>query len=156
MNAGNPEVRTLLAPISGGAVMLPSSVVAQVVDYSEARPYKGAPGWLLGEVRWNNWSLPVVSFAILAGKTSREQAGVGNRMLVVKSLSDSSVTPYFGILIEGVPRMLKIKPSGLTKPKQLKEHPCVFREVTVGGERVLIPELAEIVSSLEQFISEQG
>jgi len=143
------EVRTLLAPVSGGTVMLPGSVVAQVIDFSEPRPYEDAPGWLLGEVRWNNWSVPVVSFAMLAGKATGEKTGGGSRMLVVKSLSDSAATPYFGILIGGIPRMLKVQSASLTEPKRIEGHPCVFREVTVGEERVLIPELEEIVSAIE-------
>lgn len=154
MNAGQ-EVRTLLAPINGGTIMLPSSVIAQVIDFSEAIPYKEAPDWLLGEVRWSNWSVPVVSFAMLAGKASVENTGGGNRMLVVKALSDSVNTPYFGILIDGVPRVLKIKASSLTNPKRPKKHPCVFREVTVGEEQVLIPNLEQIVNTVKQSLPER-
>jgi chemosensory pili system protein ChpC len=155
MNTVAQEVRSLVAPIHGGSVMLPSSVVAEVIDFSKPLRYKDSPAWVLGEVRWNNWSVPVVSLAVLSGKANSEKTTSGNRMLVVKSLSGSVSAPYFGILIEGIPRMLRVTPSSLEKPRQLTGHPCVFREVTVGEEKVLIPDLEKIAETLEDFISEQ-
>ena len=152
MPKATKEIRTLLAPITGGTVMLPGSVVAEVVDYSETKQFKDAPKWLLGGLNWSDWNVPVVSFAVLAGTSKSESPGAGNRVLVVKSLSELSSTPYLGILITGLPRLAKVQAGSLSKPRKLADHPCVFRQVSMGEEEVLIPELDELTRSIEAAV----
>lgn len=141
----NTEIRTLLAPITGGTAILPGSIVAEVVNFSDPKPYKDAPAWLLGAMSWNDWMIPVVSFAMLAGMTRKEASNAKSRVLVLKSLSGSSSTPYLGILISGVPRLAKVTSGSLSKPKKLAGFPCVFREITIDKEQALIPDLDELV-----------
>ena len=119
MATASKEIRTLLATISGGTVLLPGSVVAEVIDFSSPKPYEDAPAWLLGEVGWSDWSVPLVSFARLAGTSDMETANERSRILVVKSLAESSAAPYLGILINGVPRMAKVSSNSLSKPRRL-------------------------------------
>ena len=155
MTSEQSEIRTILAGVSGSAVIVPGSVVAEVISYSEPKPFKDAPAWLLGEIGWRDWSVPVVSFAVLAGKASAEEAAAHSRILIIKSLSGYSSTPYLGILIDGVPRMVKVTADSLTKPERMTDFPCVFREITIGEERALIPELDELARLLQEAISEQ-
>ena len=123
MATASKEIRTLIAAISGGTVLLPGSVVAEVIDFSSPKPYQDAPIWLLGEVGWSDWSVPVVSFARLAGTSDKEVPDKRSRILVVKSLAESSSAPYLGILISGVPRMAKVRSASLSKPKRLADFP---------------------------------
>ncbi len=152
MSAASTEIRSLLAPISGGAVLLAGSTVAEVVEFSELKPYKDAPAWLLGAVRWNDWNVPVISFAGLSGTADNEHATAGSRFLVLKSLSESSNTPYLGILISGLPRLLKVSPAMLKNPRQLAKYPCVFREVTIDARQAMIPELDELTRIVEAAV----
>jgi chemosensory pili system protein ChpC len=146
------EIRTLLAPVSGGQVILPGSVVAEVVSYQSPVQNAGAPVWLLGGINWNNWNIQVVSFAMLAGLSKKEVPGTRTRILIVKSLSESTRVPYFGILISGVPRLAKVSDNTLTEPKKLSDFPCVFREVTIDGEQALIPDMDELTRHIKAEI----
>jgi len=154
MPESNTEIRTLLASVSGGKLLLPSSVVAEIISYTASSRPKNAPDWLLGETGWNDWKVPVISFASLAGKCEFEEATAKTRVLVVKSLSESIVTPYLGILIRGVPRMIKVGAGSLTEPKRLSDYPSVFREVTIGEEQALIPDLDKLTLMVEQAVGE--
>jgi chemosensory pili system protein ChpC len=154
MTDSTTEIRTIIARLGEGAILLPGSTVAEVVGYIEPRPIAGAPGWLLGEVGWNDWSVPVVSFAMLAGKLETEAATEANRILVIKSLSASSSAPYVGILISGVPRMLQVSNEAINKPRRLKGFPCVFREVSVADEDVLIPDLEALNDMLLEALEQ--
>ena len=155
MATASKEIRTLIAAISGGTVLLPGSVVAEVIDFSSPKPYQDAPVWLLGEVGWSDWSVPVVSFARLAGTSDKEVPDDRSRILVVKSLAESSTAPYLGILISGVPRMAKVNSNSLSKPKRLADYPCVFRQVTVSEQQVLIPELDEMTRLVEKALGDE-
>ena len=149
----NQEIRTLLAPISGGTVLLPGSVVAEVISYSDLKPFAEAPAWLLGGIDWSDWNVPVISFAVLAGTGNVEKPTAKSRVLIVKSLFELSSTPYLGVLISGVPRLAKVKAGSLTKPKKLAEFPCVFREVTINEEQVVIPDMDELIRLVENAVN---
>lgn len=150
----NSEIRTILAPISGGQVLLPGSVVAEVVDVSGLRAVKAAPEWVMGEIDWKDWRVPVVSFAMLGGTAETEAPGPKSRVLVIKSLAEAAGTPYVGLLISGVPRLSSVEASGLTEPDPASDYPCVFREVTFEERRVLIPELDQLVASIEPVMAD--
>jgi chemosensory pili system protein ChpC len=153
MTEPKTEIRTLIATLTGGHILVPGSVVAGVISYTDVRTLKDSPDWLMGELGWNDWSLPVISFASMAGYCEKEEATARNRVLVIKSLSQSTITPYLGILISGIPRMKKVSAGSLTSPKKIKGHPSVFREVTLGDQSALIPDLDELTRIVEQTVA---
>ncbi len=65
--ADTNTIRSLVAPMPGGSILIPGSMIAEVVNFSEPEPFHQGPDWLLGEIRWNGWQLPVVNLALLAG-----------------------------------------------------------------------------------------
>jgi len=148
------EIRTILAEIADGTVLLPGSVVAEVIDFTAPKPYNGAPAWLLGEVGWSDWSVPVISFARLAGTSHDETSNKRSRIMVLKSLAETSSAPYLGILINGVPRMAKVNPGSLTKPKRMADYPCVFREVTITDQQAVIPEMDKLTRLVEETLAD--
>jgi chemosensory pili system protein ChpC len=155
MSDAKTEIRTLLAPIPGGLMILPGSVVAEVVNFEPPTVQKDAPAWLLGGMNWNDWNIPVVSFALLAGLSQKEEPGTTTRILIVKSLSQSTTAPYIGLLISGVPRLAKVSEGTLSGPRKLAEFPCVFREATINEELVLVPDLDELTRTVEAEIDKQ-
>ena len=54
------EIRTIMAALIEGHVLLPSSAVAEVADFTELEPFKQGPAWLLGELAWHGWQVPVI------------------------------------------------------------------------------------------------
>ena len=96
----------------------------------------------------------MVSFSMLSGKSKSEEASSKSRALVLKSLTESATTPYLGVLISGVPRLAKVKNGSLSKPKKLANFPSVFREVTLGEEQVLIPDMDELTRLIEAAVTE--
>jgi chemosensory pili system protein ChpC len=148
------EIRTLLAPVTDGTIMLPGSVIAEVVDFSDPQPYEDAPDWLLGGMNWNEWHVPVLSFSMLAGVTDKEETNARNRVLIIKSLSESSSTPYLGLLISGVPRLAKVNSDSFTVAKNPAKSPGMFSEVTFNEEPAWIPDLDEIVRLVEPQLAE--
>jgi chemosensory pili system protein ChpC len=154
MAAEPSELRAILAPISGGQILLPGSVIAEVIELAELRTFKDAPGWLIGEVDWQDWRVPIVSFAVLSGTTDTERPGARSRVLVIKSLAESGNCPYIGILISGVPRLSVISATSLGKPKRVPAHPCVYRRVTIEQQKTLIPDLDTLAETVEPVVRE--
>jgi len=72
-----------MAPFRGGRLLLPGNVVAEVIDYQKPMPHEHGPAWLLGELEWNSWQVPIISFAMLSGSSQRDPVGSGSRILIL-------------------------------------------------------------------------
>lgn len=149
MTESNKVIRTILGPVSQGQLMLPGSVVAEVVAYSEPKQFTNAPAWLLGQIGWQDWNVPVVSFAVLSGLAETEYATDKSRILVVKSLAASSSTPYIGIIINGLPKLAKVSADSLKDIEQTSEFPSVFRVVEFDDNQAIIPDLDAMVEIIQ-------
>ncbi len=145
------EVRTLIAPISGGGILLPGSMIAEVVNYSEPEAFATGPEWLLGELRWNGWQIPVVNFALLAGLTKDDAVPDRARVLVVKTLSMSASILHIGMITEGLPRLKSVTPANLVE-KEGDTAEGVFSHVQVEDQEVVIPDLDALALSIEKAV----
>lgn len=148
MNATH-EIRTLFAPIQGSGVLLPGSVVAEVVEFSEPKPFRDTPDWLLGEIEWNGWQIPVVNYAILADSGDDNTISPRNRILVVKTLSNSTSVAHVGLVINGLPQLKKISTGSLVE-NNTKSSTGIFSHVTIDGQAAVIPDLDGLATAIEQ------
>ena len=64
-----PVLHCMLVPTGEETLLLPTSVMAEVIDFQPPRPTEEAPPWLLGEVDWENRQVPVFSFDALINGT---------------------------------------------------------------------------------------
>lgn len=136
-----PEVHCTLAPTDGLSLLLPTSVVAEVVDYVEPDPVRDTPGWLLGQIEWEDRQVPVFSFGALVSGEPAEAAGPKARILILKSLADSARVPYLGIVSRDIPRLLNVQPGQLVHTGDERKAMGVFCQVTVQDEAAVIPDL---------------
>ncbi len=145
------EIRSLLAPIPGSGVLLPGSMIAEVVNYLDPEPFSSGPDWLLGEVRWNGWQLPVVHLAVLAGTTDDEAIPERARVLVAKTLSVAASVLHIGIIIDGLPRLKNVTPANLVE-KEGATPEGVFSHVTVDDQPAVIPDLDALALTIERAV----
>ena len=148
MAARPEEIRGMLAPISGGRMLLPNSVIAEVAAFDTPEPFPDAPDWLLGELGWNDWKVPVISYALLSGAAKDDEPGSSTRILIIRTLADSGAVPYVGLLIQGVPRLATIRDGSFTKGKKGKKDSGVFSEVVLDNEATLVPDLDEVTAKV--------
>ncbi len=152
MAADQPEIRALLAPLAGGHILLPNNVVAEVVAWSDPAAVENAPGWLLGELGWHDWQVPVVSFALLSGAAKADPVSAGSRILIVKTLSDSTSIVYLGVHISGLPKLATLRADSLEATDDQPEAAGVFSKVMLDDQEALIPELEDLTGLVEQAV----
>ncbi len=149
--AEESEIRTLLAPMPGGGVLLPGSMVAEVVNYDDSEPFDEGPDWLLSEVRWNGWQIPVVNFALLAGTTDDDTVPEKARVLVVKTLSVEASVLHIGFIIDGLPKVKSVTPANLAETAG--ETPDgVFSHVMIEDQPAVIPDLDVLALTIEKTV----
>ncbi|HEY5777017.1 MAG TPA: chemotaxis protein CheW [Xanthomonadales bacterium] len=143
------ELRTILAPLTEGYVLLPNSVVGEILNYTSPEPFKQGPPWLLGEIAWRGWQVPVVNYERLVKDNGITTLTSKSRILIVKTLGESTQVNYIGLLIQGLPRLKKVNAETLHE-KQTEELPeTVFSIVTIDDLQAVIPELGDLTRVIE-------
>jgi chemosensory pili system protein ChpC len=137
----SPEIHCMLIPTDSEMLLLPTSTMAEVIDYSPPEPMDATPPWLLGQVEWESRQVPVFSFNALINGTDVEEVSPTSKIMILKSLSKSAKVPYLGLLLGGLPRPITIKEDKLVEVGDEKKSLGVFSRVTVEDDEAIIPDL---------------
>jgi chemosensory pili system protein ChpC len=143
------ELRTILAPLTDGYVMLPNSAVGEILAFTSPEPFKQGPPWLLGEIAWRGWQVPVINYERMLKDNGITTITAKTRVLIVKTLGESTQVNYIGLVIQGLPRLKKVSVSTLIE-KQIDDLPdTVFSKVTIDDLQAVIPELGDLTRTIE-------
>lgn len=148
-------VRSLFIPVENVTLLLPGTVVAEVVPYEEAEAAAGeAPEWFLGTVPWREQRIPLVSIdGFMTGESV--PAGQRARIAVLKALSNQDSMPYFGIVTRQIPRLVAVYDEGIEPIEDAAAGlPGVAAEVLVNGEPAVVPDLDQIERALHAAVRE--
>lgn len=135
------RIHCTLAPAGDTAMLLPTSAIAEITDYVPPTPIDEAPVWLLGQVEWEDWQVPVISYGAMLKEGQPETATAGSRIMVVKSLSNTARVPFIGILLSQIPKLANVSESELELTGEDDLHLAAHARVSVEGRNAVIPDL---------------
>ena len=144
-----PELHCMLIPTHRETLLLPTSVMAEVVDYTAPRPAEDAPPWLLGQIDWENRQVPVFSFGALINGTGPDEVSRRARIMVLKSLTDSTRVPYMGLLMSDLPRPVVVCEPDLQETGDDKKSLGVFSHIRIGEDDAILPDLDRLAHLVE-------
>lgn len=137
------EIRSVLVPISGSDLLMPNAAIAEIVAYTEPEPIEQAPEWLLGNVQWHGWQVPVIAFSSLTEQRDQEPTE-GAKICVTKSLIHHERMPYVGILAQGFPRLVTVTETAMIEVPEGASHIAIAGKAIIGDRECMIPELDRI------------
>ena len=144
-------IRSLLIPLKGGQLLLPSAVVAEVTAYHQPEAMAGAyPDWLLGISHWRKQQVPLVSIEKLLSLSSVVPT-TKHRLVVFYGL-DSSHLPCYALVAAEVPRVVTISEDSLTNPG-VETRPGLVFSVTINNkETAWLPDLVYLETLLRKTL----
>ncbi len=136
------DIRGVLIQIAGSQLLLPNAATVEVLSFAQPEPIENAPEWLLGQIRWRGWMLPLVSFARIAG-THTEGASAGTKVIVIKALGGDPKLPYFALMAQGFPRLVTVTRDSLIFDSEHQEQlpEGVRLRVMFNEDTALVPDL---------------
>ena len=144
------EIRSVLVPLSGIQILLPSSTIAEVVNYHPPQAIDGAPRWLKGYLAWRGEIIPLVALEPLMGLVEN-LPGHRARIAVCNTLGGNSRLPYIAVVAQSIPHLVRVTGASISAVREGQAaNPLVLEKVLVQGEDALIPDL----DALEQKIVE--
>ena len=149
MANSSPRVKCLLLPLEGDILVIPHSLVAEIVAFQKVHPVEAGPDWLIGRVEWRGHQLPLISFESACGRPPGE-VGRKVQFVVVKPLADHPGFGFYAIRIHGIPRFELIDSSNITASVQpAQECEYVASRVYVNGMSGFIPGLDDLETLLD-------
>ena len=143
------EIRTILAPLTDGYVMLPNISVGEILTFTQPEPFKQGPPWLLGEIAWRGWQVPVINYERLLEPGSVTKLTAKTRILIIKTLGESTQVNYIGLVIQGLPRLKKVNQETLIEDKVDDLPDTVFSNVRIEDLQAMIPEIGDLTRTVE-------
>lgn len=137
----SPEIRCMLIPTEMETLLLPTTSIAQVIDFSPPEPMENAPSWLLGQVEWEDRQVPVFSFSALINGSDAEGVADRKKIIIVKSLSDSARVPFLGLLLAELPKPIVVSENTLVATGDEKKSLGVFSRITIENQEAIIPDM---------------
>lgn len=144
------EIRTIVAPLMTGHILLPNVTVAELMGFVVPEPLKEGPEWILGELVWNGWQVPVISIEPLLVKGHSNSVSSKARILIIKTLGESTQVNYLGLLIQGLPRLRKVTSENLVENNKGEDHELVFSRVTIDELDAFIPDIGQLTRVVEE------
>lgn len=142
------SLTALLLPLHDRTLLLPNVAMAELVPYQTPERHEGMPDWLLGYIGWRDLTLPLLAFEVASG--SRTEVGRNARIAVLNAIGDRPGTPFLALLLQGIPRSLKVDADLPSAAGTLA--PLELAAVRIGDDLVKIPDL----EGLEQKLADAG
>ena len=144
------EVRSLVLPLQGLQLVLPDSVILQIIGSSEIIPIADAPSWMLGVITWQKRTIPVLSFEKAANYQYEQEQDP--RILVLKSLNNIEKMPFYAITLTGIPHPIRLNAENVSVVENASNTSAlILNEALVEGEPISIPN----VEALEEMLFSQ-
>ncbi|OGT57752.1 MAG: hypothetical protein A3E01_03235 [Gammaproteobacteria bacterium RIFCSPHIGHO2_12_FULL_63_22] len=153
MNAPIRDIRGVLISVNQGRLLLPNASVAEVITFSEPEPVENAPSWMLGQIRWRGWRLPLLSFSRFAG-WSDEEGQIGAKVVVLKALGGNPKLPYFAVLSQGFPRLVTVAHSALSETGQKDLPVGIHSMVMLNDDAAAVPDLAGLETLIDKALTQ--
>lgn len=139
-----PTIHCTLALTGQWSMVLPTSAIAEITDYAPPAPLENSPEWLLGQIEWEDWQVPVISYGALIDGESPETATARSRIMVIKSLSSTARVPYIGVLVKDIPKLAKVSESDLKVSDAEDNSVGVHCKIKLSGQDGVIPDLERL------------
>ena len=155
MDANPHLLRCLLITVQNGQVLLPSSLVVEVLPFATPLHLESAPPWVVGAMLWHNLTTPLISLGRLVFDVA-PSADLNSRVIIVNTLGSDAHLPHFGILGMAPPRPVNLERHEI-QPMLEAAQPEEPRFGVLSWGRyeeqaVLIPDLDGIEAVLQPLV----
>lgn len=144
------QIRGLLIPLQGSRLVVPNSLVVQILSDVAITSLSGAPTWMMGTVIWQRRIIPALSFELVSNR--QYQLPENPMALVLKSINKIESLPFYAIMLSGIPHPKQLNDENISAVEHAhSSSPFILNEVLVDGEPTSIPNL----DALEEMLAKQ-
>ena len=134
-------------------LVVPNSLVAEIVAYQKVQAAGDGPGWLIGRVEWRGHDLPLLSFEVASGQ-ALEPLGRKVQFVVMNVLNENMGHNFYALRIHGIPRFEFIDRGKITSAiQQQRQSEFIATRVFVNGVPGFVPNVDRFEALLTRIAS---
>jgi len=140
-----PTLSCMLLPLNGNDVLLPKSIVKEVIYKPKISILGDEEDWLIGEIDWEDYIVPVISFERLCNQT-RVVKSKHIRAVICYVIDNAEAFPLYAIEAQSMPRPLILDSRALYNHDGMmnKYSELVSYYVKIGSKELAIPNFQKI------------
>lgn len=148
-------VRCLLIPLADIQLLLPGTLIAEVLPYREPDALiENAPDWLLGSLRWRGNDVPLLDLDNLLELEHPEEDDEelpDYRIIITYGLINNEKLPFYAFIADGMPRTISVTADtlGTVRPHE---------NAALHGEIAVVEQDAHLldVDYVQQLLLDSG
>ncbi len=145
-------LKCLLLPLQTGTLLLPNSVVAEIVPAQRHHRAGGVqPHWCVGRIEWRGMSVPLISLESLHDGQAREFPNKTSFVVLHRLQESADADDYYAVCIDGIPHFQFLDETLLESLDSDPGNPYVAHEARLDGATVLIPDLDALEAQIAKL-----
>lgn len=149
------EIPSLLVPMSGYKLVLPTVSVAEMVAYQAPQisleSSSETPQWFLGNFLWRGVQVPMVSYEVL-NNDDLPSIRDDSQLIILNATSVDSKLKFMCMPTQGIPRLSRVAVNEISENTRLGAKPFDQMQVFVAGEQAAIPNIEKIEKECEKLL----
>ncbi len=146
------QIDCLMVPLRDRNLILPNVTVAEIIPFSHLLTTNSSVDWILGRIDWRGVAVPVVCYEILNDRAA-PPPNPNARFAIINGVGKHSHMPFFGLLVQGIPRLKKVYSQDIQKVDAMGAGTLDQMAVSVDGEEsAFIPDIEKIELELLQYV----
>ena len=140
-----PTLSCMLLPLSSNDVLLPKSIVKEVVYKPTVNTYDDEDDWLIGDIEWNDYIIPVVSFERICNQPRATKSN-HIRAVICHVIDNAESFPLYAIEVQSIPRPLILDSRALYTHEGMmsKYSELISYYVKIGSKELAIPNFQKL------------
>jgi len=148
------EVPSLLIPVGGRTLLVPTVSIAEIAPFSHASGEQDAPDWYLGKIQWRDQQVPLLSFEVINGE-ARPAIHSRCRVAVFNNTGVSEDLPFLALPTQGIPRLARVNAEELSQ-REAATKAFELMHVSLAGENAVIPDVAALERAYLDYRASRG
>lgn len=147
------DISSMLLLLEDRYLLLPGVAVAEIVTFvpPEVEYSEETPTWFLGYIFWRNQRLPLISYESMLSGTD-PQVSSRCRIAVMNNTGLSHQLPFFALLLQATPRLLRLAPEDIAVNDEKITGPGERLHVQVVGEEAIVPDINFMEQNIVNYL----
>jgi chemosensory pili system protein ChpC len=151
MNTATHFVHCMLIPLQKGYLLLPNSVIAEVMPKTGLTPEKDTAHPWLTHIEWQGNTIGVVTLEKLLDDQHTTPSS-GGKFCIIKSLGTDTEFTHYAVACQGTPQLITLNESGITLAQQITGSRFIHSEIVISNTTALIPNLDQLEIALKEAL----
>ncbi len=140
-----PTLSCMLLSLNGNDMLLPKSIVKEVIYKPNISLFEEEDDWLIGEIDWEDYVIPVISFERLCNQTRINKSN-HVRAVICYVIENTEAFPLYAIEVQSMPRPLILDSRALYNQDGMmnKYSEMISYYVKIGSKELVIPNFQKL------------